>query len=699
MARNEGRFGLEVALDASSVEDFKPEGSVKVALVASDGKVTSKVTNLNTKGQGSVSFGFERPPGSLQVIVGPGDASDQEIVGLQTITHTVSASVWGEQSSLKLPVTISAYYWYWWRRWCRIFTITGRVVCPDGSPVPGAVVCAYDVDKWWKWWSLQQVGCATTDANGTFALKFRWCCGWWPWWWWRERYWQLEPSLAEQITTVLERQFDLPRLGVPSPQPSLGEFETLLARDGLLTRPPSLEVDPAILPALREKLLERLPAAPELQELRLWPWWPWQPWWDCTPDLIFKVTQECQGANRVVVDENVFNTRWDIPTNLSLTLVANDQACCRREPPPPEGNCVVISSVCGDLLNTIGGNPGAPASPAGFFNPGVVAYFGDRPYAGEVSIAGLFGTNANVDYYEFEWATNPKGPWNPMPPTAAGGFSRWYWGSQVQPGCPNTLIGFHKADFNFVPISGRNVIESREHFEANACPADWGIKKLWVSNRDLLMAWLTENTFADGTYYLRLVGYNEAGGNLVNRRVLPLCDTQQDNQLVLSLDNRVANSPAEPTADVVDVRINGVSAGPCSNVNASQGGTLEVDFVAYDPDPHSHLALYTLAATYGKNLAVNLLTVPGATLSGIAIGLTPAAAQVGPDYGAALGQGAVSPMWGGGGIRLHIPDLRKAFPETCCYQIELKVYKRTVYGCDHSFTHNNQSSYSLTVAV
>lgn len=400
MARNEGRFGLEVALDASSVEDFKPEGSVKVALVASDGKVTSKVTNLNTKGQGSVSFGFERPPGSLQVIVGPGDASDQEIVGLQTITHTVSASVWGEQSSLKLPVTISAYYWYWWRRWCRIFTITGRVVCPDGNPVPGAVVCAYDVDKWWKWWSLQQVGCATTDANGTFALKFRWCCGWWPWWWWRERYWQLEPSLAEQITTVLERQFDLPRLGVPSPQPSLGEFETLLARDGLLTRPPSLEVDPAILPALREKLLERLPAAPELQELRLWPWWPWQPWWDCTPDLIFKVTQECQGANRVVVDENVFNTRWDIPTNLSLTLVANDQACCRREPPPPEGNCVVISSVCGDLLNTIGGNPGAPASPAGFFNPGVVAYFGDRPYAGEVSIAGLFGTNANVDYYE-----------------------------------------------------------------------------------------------------------------------------------------------------------------------------------------------------------------------------------------------------------------------------------------------------------
>jgi hypothetical protein len=147
----------------------------------------------------------------------------------------------------------------------------------------------------------------------------------------------------------------------------------------------------------------------------------------------------------------------------------------------------------------------------------------------------------------------------------------------------------------------------------------------------------------------------------------------------------------------VDVRINGVSAGPCSNVDATDGGVLEVDFVAYDVD--EHLAYYSLIATYGKNLAVNLLTAAGATLSPVALGATPAADFVGPNYGAAQAQGAASPHWRAGGLRLTIPDLRNAFPETCCYQLELRVYKRTIVSCDSNFTPWKLSYYSLTVVV
>ncbi|HCX29318.1 MAG TPA: hypothetical protein DHU55_06025, partial [Blastocatellia bacterium] len=86
-------------------------------------------------------------------------------------------------------------------------------------------------------------------------------------------------------------------------------------------------IDPSALASLRDKLVARLPAAPELERLRLWPWWPWEPWWDCTPDIIFKVTQDCVEPNKVIVDENVWQTRWDIPTNLNVTLTATD-ACC-----------------------------------------------------------------------------------------------------------------------------------------------------------------------------------------------------------------------------------------------------------------------------------------------------------------------------------------------------------------------------------
>jgi len=135
---------------------------------------------------------------------------------------------------------------------------------------------------WW-WSSSQQVGCATTDAFGAFEITFRWCCGWWPWWWWRQRYWQLEPQLADRIGLELQRDPTLPRLAVPSPEPSLTVFEPLLAEGGVPTGRLRGAVDPAGLDALRRDLVARLPAAPDLGELRLWPWHPWHPWWDCWP--------------------------------------------------------------------------------------------------------------------------------------------------------------------------------------------------------------------------------------------------------------------------------------------------------------------------------------------------------------------------------------------------------------------------------
>jgi hypothetical protein len=636
------------------------------------------------------SFDLKQLPGGLRAVVGPADAEDEELPQLQTISVTLPTRALVGREVRLAPIRISSYYWHWWRRWCRTFTIRGRVLCPNGSPVPGARVCAFDVDWWWWHSSRQQVGCATTDASGAFSITFRWCCGWLPWWWWRRRFWQLEPLLVDKIRPLLER---VPQLKppIPSPRPGLEFFEGLASATGAPTRPAAAEPDLAALPALRERALARLPLSPELAALRVWPWAPWQPWWDCAPDIAFTVTQECQGQVKTIVSEGLFDARWNIPTTLDVTLTANDQACCIDEPPPPEGNCVVISSVCSNLVDVVGGNPGAPAAPVGYLNPGAIATGGDRPYAGVVPVSGLFGSGANVDYYEFEWATAPAGPWSPMPPAAAGGFSRVYWGPQLGGG----PVGFHGVSFPFTPLGGRLVVESREHFEANNDPGSWGLTRFWVSNRDLLFQWLTATTFADDTYFLRLAGYAASGGGLGERQLLPLCGTEQPNGLALTIDN--ATSTQEPAADIVDVRINGASAGPCSNIDASAGGSLDVDFVAYDVD--SHLALYALVATYGKNLAVNLLGAPGATLTPVALGAIPAADFPGPDYGAARTQGATAPAWRGGGLRLHIPDLRAAFPETCCYQLELRVYKRSVVSCNYDFTPWKLSYYSLTVVV
>ena len=75
------------------------------------------------------------------------------------------------------------------------------------------------------------------------------------------------------------------------------------------------------------------------------------------------------------------------------------------------------------------------------------------------------------------------------------------------------------------------------------------------------------------------------------------------------------------------------------------------------------------------------------------------AAQVGPSYPQALTQGAVRPQWAGGGMRLHIPDLRQVITRSCCYQIELRVYKRAIVSCNDSLPYRDFTFYSVTLTV
>jgi hypothetical protein len=691
------KFTLEVPLDASKVEDFKPQAPVKVALVNNAGKTQASVlVKLDAKGRGLASFGFEKAPAALRVVVGPGSASDLDIVGLDTLSVPLPTARWKEPQLKLRPIIITPYYWRWWLRWCRIFTIDGRVLCADGKPVPGANVCAFDVDAWWWWSSFQQVGCATTDANGEFQIRFRWCCGWLPWWWWRLRDWRLDDDLAERLRKLLGDRPQFERVPRPQPQPDPAIFDRLLGRAGPApTNAPAKPVDPARVAVLRESLLKRLPRPADSQLLAVWPWAPFEPWNDCTPDIALRVTQNCAGEERLIVNERWWDTRWNIDTTLSVKLEANSLACCAQDVPEPPQDCAVPFSVCGVQSLDIGGNLGAPATPAGFANPGDLSVVADAPWAGMLRIGGDVGT----DYYEFEIGPTAAGPWTPVSPLSAGGFSRLYWDS--------TIPGFQGAAFPFQSISGRNVCESRAHYEATHFPGTWGTgnPRIWLGSEfDTLMLWYTANHYNNGKHHLRLVGYEESGGNLsATGKVLEVCGTQAPNALVVHLDNRLpATLEREPRADVVSVRIGGIEAGPCSNVQVRPTDGLEIDFIAYDVD--AHLSEYTLAATYGKNLAVNLLgllALPGVTLTGIALDGEPAAVQVGPTYPAALAQGAARPVWAGGGLRLTVPAalLKQAFPITCCYQIELWALKRTIADCDGSRPHRAFSFYSLTVNV
>ena len=479
--RKDDRFSLTIPLDGSGIEEIKTGTAVKIIAKDREDKVYAQTVKIGANKKAEATFRFPRHPGPLRVVMGPSDATDEELLGLQTLSFDVSTRHWAGKAALKLvPVRIPPYYWHWWLRWCRTFTIRGQVVCPDGSPVPAAEVCAFDVDRWFIWSSTQMIGCATTDINGAFEIKFRWCCGWWPWWWWRLREWTRDPLLAERLRKVLLQRPDLRLSPTVSNQPTLEVFNTLLAEEGLDANRPLKPEDVSTMEQIRKSLLLKLPAAPELEALRIWPWYPWYPWWDCTPDVIFKVTQDCLEPGTVLVDETIADTRWNIPNPLDVTLVANELACCPtqcQDPPCDEGDCLVYARVCHNPISAIGGNTGAPPVPPaleGYLHPnavtaGTAAYNGDRPYGGIVNVWKNSGDMLDVDYYSVEY--DDGSGWSPLP--AGGGVTiRRYW-LLYDNSTSTWTSGSETFPYDASTFPGYTVYESREHFEANGPYSDW----------------------------------------------------------------------------------------------------------------------------------------------------------------------------------------------------------------------------------
>jgi hypothetical protein len=705
---------LLVPIDASQIADQdRKQQKVKVA-VQSGGKVISKVIEV-TGGKGEVKLDVDAKQ-PLVVALGPDNISDDEIFNFQTVTVNVSPNQWAGKSTLSLPpIVVTPAWWILWLRWCRTFVINGRVICADGSPVPGAEVKAFDVDFFWWWSSVQQVGpAAITDASGHFVIKFRWCCGFWPWWWWRLRSWALEPLLIEKINPVLKLNPKLKFLR-PDPVPttdivSLTGGPTLGPLTGSTAGPvilPPIPIagpikDPSVLTAVRDRLIAVLPKVPDLERLRIWPWWPWTPWLDCSPDIIFRVTQNCGGGvDKVIVSENIFQTRWDIPTNLNVNLVANSEACClHHDPPPPPGDCVVITSVCGVPVNQIGGNAGLPVPPGYVTNPIGYASPGsaDRPFASVINLYGQFGSGSQADFYEIESTPHGVNAWTPVPGGSLIGFSRQYFDG-TQP-WPNQWFW---AGFPTKPFAGKTFYESRHHYEVTHPPPNWGspFGRSWTSNTDLLASIQTNNFFSDNAYDFRIIGYRAAGNDpdLATRKVMDGCGGQQNNLVAVRLDNRIVGAPlpgtvhvntTEPDCGITAVRLGGAPIPPCGSQKLDPNATFEIDFFCSDSDPVGHLDHYELTLLWGLGNQRNLLALGGA-LTGDP-GVNP-----GPSYGNV--PPAARPVWKGGNMHLRFNHAGDVFKETCCYLIELTVRKRNIVDCGFTLPYYNQMHYTFTIIV
>ena len=700
---DEKGYVLDVSLDLRSIADKHTDDRVKVVAEAADHRVVSTEISVGELEAGPVRLRFDEHPGAVRVAVGPVEAEDRHILDGDTVRTTVPSSMWSDLTKINIkPLVVGPWYWGWWKQWCRTITVEGRLVCPDGRPVPGATVCGYDIDWWFIWSSKQQVGCATTAADGTFTLKFTWCCGRYPWWWWFQmRPWTLDDTLSDLVRRRLGSDVTLP-LGPPTGQPSLSVFERLLSDHGkgLIGERGRLlaELDPEQLETARTVLVKTLPEAPELENLQVWPWAPWNPWRDCAPDLVFTASQDCGRGPVTVLDEGPSSTRWDIPDQLQVTLVASDLACCR--PDDHGDDCLIVDQVCSHGMQLVAGNLAAPATPtevAGYLvttTDGVDQML-DAPFGGSVPVYQNPSDLLGVDYYALEHSVDDGLTWLPLPAGVAAGFSRTW---MLFPG-PST----GSASFATIPVGAYEVYQTRRSFQDTTF-GDWDPvgDRFWLSTNYDLVSPLDTTKLADGVHRFRVVEFTQTTpGEFSGPTPVLGCDGQNPAGFVLAIDNRVISPighdpahhcgagvhtcTAEPDTHILSVRVGGVEVGPCDTIALSDGA-VEIDFLAHDPD--GHLGSISLTSHYGVSGLVDL------TAAGTVVSL-----DGGPDattYAAALAGGAVRPTWAGGPFRLTVPAA-VAFPTPCCYLLRLESYKRTITNCVQNI--RNVSEMTLGIGV
>lgn len=740
------------AIDLSKIpeEEFDPDLDLRAAVVRDGAVLGSTVVKAGNRREPlrfAVQFEAPLPPGAtlpcpVRLVIGP-NVGDLELLGIDTLSHVVdlagrrSDTDDGGDTSPGEPAGANASYevkvdvgvlavdiaiYHCWLFCCRTYTLRGRVVCRRwhynpatghwsfcDEPVPGATVEAYDVDRFFFWYHRDLIKSAITDINGNFVITFRWCClRWRPW---LLQSWAVDHELINQIQDLLTRyRIPLPPVP-PPPSPDPLYLQQLAAHATRAGAMPAARMqigqgvpDNAM---SAEALLAVLPPSPELAALHIWPWWDRN---DCAPDVVFRVTQPCGGAARVIRNESNAQTRWDIPANLHVTLLANDQACCLPvcyDPECPE--CLQVTFVgCVDT-SQIGAADVPPLPDLRGYAYTALPAPEDRPFYGSLRIRG--GVGSDVDYFKVQ-VSRDGGVWTDLPPPAFEGFQRHYWDGSGQALEPAPA---------FAPITknGQTVMVTRQHYEAlhPAIPR-FGGQVIWYDPDTLFYFDTTANPAItpDALYQLRFIGYStDAADNLIlaSARVLPGCGQQEAQKVFIRVDNQAMVHPAptalhpcgpgtvhdctnEPDCYIRSICVNEGTAGEycisaCDMVRLSASDTLTVHFSATVPATvqDGHLGGYTLFAEYGVAQTFQIGTGVHGTFS------ADPTFEVGPTYLEALSQGAPRPHWYGGHYKVTLRG--SDFDRCCAYILRLKAWKRTANCGAPSLTHFNEFEVAFTI--
>jgi hypothetical protein len=220
----------------------------------------------------------------------------------------------------------------------REWSVTGRLLGPDGGAAPGAEVVASTV--YWSGGGYHSTvrATATTGADGSFALSFPWSeqchtcwpCEpiwwlWWPWWWERD---------ILHVIDALETRMECGALTTPFRRPSGAALVQGRGFGGADAAAGQFQ-DPARTALIRQKFADRT-----LREAFPWFWWS-----SDQPNLVFRVTQ---GASTILDEDPTTDTRWCMSAGQSVTLTGNADTLTIRPVGPVLAHAVAWNRV-GDI--------------------------------------------------------------------------------------------------------------------------------------------------------------------------------------------------------------------------------------------------------------------------------------------------------------------------------------------------------------
>lgn len=354
------------------------------------------------------------------------------------------------------------------------------------------------------------------------------------------------------------------------------------------------------------------------------------------PDIIFKVTQNIDGINKVIYNENpAEHTRWNIPDDLAVTLEADE--CISVSLPTggaPYDNLFLFTRVGVipvsnmDLTDGYAFPDVDPAAPN--------SSDANAPFGSSLDICGWFGVFTGVEYYKIK-------------------YSRSGGGGPVEIDEPLYNLRYDVTLNKFVSETmGPHSIGGVDNLYALPTP---GLP--WVYP-DRLMRW-DSTKVPDGLYSLEIEGYAEAGG--VATQVTP--PTLQIDPTYGILKLQVDNTP--PTTYEIGTITHGTDEIEVCDIVEFTSGVISIEFEVFDA--RGHLRSYALNAIYGHNEYVT----PKPTSPN----------KAADNYSNHI---SASKQWTGtapgGSFTIEYPaaDYDAGAMPSCAYQFRLGVSKRTTNG-------------------